>query len=246
MPLRPQRRNIICLILRQHLSTKFINPDMGSNRFGRAPAVAGQHNGLLYPKPAQSGKNVRHLLPQRIGDADDSRQLPVDCQIQMGVFQRQGVELFLLSGWNRTAFVLKNKVGAADEHTLLPDKAGNPMRHQVIHLRVELFVFEATALCFLHNGVGHRVGKMLFQAGRQPQHLRFLVPAEWYHPGYPGTGAGQGAGLIEYHRIGLGDLFQKLPALYRDMLPAGLTHGGEYGQRHGELQRAGKVHHQHR
>ena len=87
---------------------------------------------------------------------------------------------------------------------------------------------------------------MFLQAGRQPQHLRFLVSAEWYHPGYPGTGAGQGAGLIEYHRIRLGNLFQKLPALYRDMLPAGLTHGGEYGQRHGELQRAGKVHHQHR
>ena len=62
VPLCPQRRNIICLVLRQHLSTKFINPDMGSNRFGRAPAVTGQHDGLLYPKPAQDGKNVRYFF----------------------------------------------------------------------------------------------------------------------------------------------------------------------------------------
>ena len=141
---------------------------MGSNRFGRAPAVTGQHDGLLYPKPAQDGKNVRHLLPQRIGDADDSRQLTVDCQIQMRIFQRQGVEFLLFPGGNCAAFVLENEVGAADEHTFLPDKAGNPMRHQVIDFGVELLVFEAPALCFLHNGVGHRVGKMLFQAGRQP------------------------------------------------------------------------------
>ena len=235
MSLRPQRRYIICLILRQHLSTEIIDPDMGSNRFGRAPAVTGQHNGLLYPKPAQGGKNVRRFLPQRIGDADDSRQLPVDCQIQVGVFQRQGVELFLLSGGNRTAFVLKNKVGAADEYTLLPDGAGNPVRHQIIDLGVELFVSEAPALCLLHNGVGYRVGKMFLQAGRQTQHLCFLVPAERDYPHHLGAGAGEGAGLIKHNGIRPGDGFQKLPALYRDMLPAGLAHGRQYGKRHGKL-----------
>ena len=96
-------------------------------------------------------------------------------------------------------------------------------------------MFETPALCFLHNGVGHRVGEMFFQAGRQPQHFLFIAAVERNYLGYLGTGAGQGAGLIEYHRIGLGNLFQKLPALYRDMLPAGLTHGGEYGQGHGKL-----------
>ena len=86
MHLRPQRRYIICLILRQHLSTKFIDPDTRSNRFGCAPAVAGQHNDLLYPEPAQGGKNVLRFLTLRISDADDSCQLPVDCQVQMGAF----------------------------------------------------------------------------------------------------------------------------------------------------------------
>ena len=44
-----------------------------------------------------------------------------------------------------TAFVLKNKVGAADEHTLLPDRAGNPMRHQIIDLGVEFLCLLYTA-----------------------------------------------------------------------------------------------------
>lgn len=76
---------------------------------------------------------------------------------------------------------------------------------------------------------------MLLQAGRQPQHLRFPVPAERDYPHNLGTGTGEGACLIKHNGIRPVDGFQKLPALHGDMLPAGFAHGRQYGKRHGKL-----------
>lgn len=56
VPLCPQRRNIICLVLRQHLSTKFINPDMGSNRFGRAPLSPVSMTAFCIPSPRRTAR----------------------------------------------------------------------------------------------------------------------------------------------------------------------------------------------
>ena len=57
---------------------------------------------------------------------------------------------------------------------------------------------------------------------------------------------GQSSRLVEDHGISLAELFEEFAALDRDFMSARLAHGGEDAQRHGELQRAGEIHHQYR
>ena len=57
---------------------------------------------------------------------------------------------------------------------------------------------------------------------------------------------GQGAGLVKNDGVGGSHRLQELAALDGDMGPSRLPHGGEDRQRHGQLQGAGEVHHQHR
>ncbi len=55
---------------------------------------------------------------------------------------------------------------------------------------------------------------------------------------------GQGTRFIKHDGVGLGQGFQIFSALDGDVVVAALAHGGEDGQRHGELEGAGEVHHQ--
>ena len=57
---------------------------------------------------------------------------------------------------------------------------------------------------------------------------------------------GQRAGLVKDDGIGVGQSLQILAALDRDMVAAALTHGGQHGQRHRQLERTGKIDHQDR
>ena len=57
---------------------------------------------------------------------------------------------------------------------------------------------------------------------------------------------GQGAGLVKDDGIGSRHSLQEFAALDGDVGASRLPHGGEDGQRHGQLQRAREVHHQYR
>ena len=105
---------------------------------------------------------------------------------------------------------------------------------------------QAPALGLLHHGVGHGMGEVLLQTGSQPQHFGFLFATEGHHLSHPGAGVGQGAGLVENDGVGGSHRLQELAALDGDMGPSRLPHGREDGQRHGQFQGAGEVHHQHR
>ena len=164
----------------------------------------------------------------------------------MGILRRQGVKAFLLALWNDAALILKDKVRAADEDSLLIDGACDAVSHQILHLGVVLLVAQAPALRLLHHGVGHGMGEVLLQAGGQPQHFGFLLGAERYHLSHPGAGVGQSAGLVKDDGIGSRHSLQEFAALDGDVGASRLPHGGEDGQRHGQLQGAGEVHHQHR
>ena len=58
-------------------------------------------------------------------------------------------------------------------------------------------------------------------------------------------GVGERAGLVEDDGIRVRDRFDEASALDGDMMRAALAHRGEHGNRHGQLQRAGEIHHQH-
>ena len=105
---------------------------------------------------------------------------------------------------------------------------------------------QAPAFGLLHHGVGHGMWEVFLQTGSQPQHFGFLFAAEGHHLSHPGTGVGQGAGLVENDGVGRSHRLQELAALDSDMGPSRLPHGGEDGQRHSQFQCAGEVHHQHR
>ena len=120
------------------------------------------------------------------------------------------------------------------------------MGHQVLHLGVALLVAQVPALGLLHHGVGHGVREMFLQTGGKAQHLRRLHTIEGDDSGHPGTGMGEGAGLVKDNGIRAGHSLQELASLDRDVLPPRLTHGREHRQGHGQFQGTGEVYHEHR
>ena len=164
----------------------------------------------------------------------------------MGILLRQGVKTGLILRRDDTAFILKDEVGAADKDPFPIDITDNTVGHQILYLGMELIMGQSPLFGFLYDCVGHGVGKMLFQASRQPQHFCFLPSAEGNDSLHPGAGVGQGAGLVKDNDIRCRHGFQELAALDGDMGLACLPHGRQHRQRHGQLQSAGEVHHQHR
>ena len=162
----------------------------------------------------------------------------------MGILVRQGIVPLLFPLRNGTVFVLKDKMGTPDDHTLAVDFADNTVGHNVLHLGVHFLMGQPPLPGGLDNRVGHGMGEMLLQAGGQSQHICLILPSEGNDLRNHRAGMGQGAGLIKDHRICLGNCFQILAALYRHMEPAGLPHSGEDSQGHCQLQGTGEVHHE--
>ncbi len=136
-------------------------------------------------------------------------------------------------------------MGAANDDPPAVYRAGDAVGHQVLHLGVHLLVGQAPLLGGLNHGVGHGVGEVLLQAGGQAEHFRLLVPTEGDHLGHHGAGMGQGTRLVKDDGVRLGHGLQVFSALHGHMEAAGLAHGGENRQGHGQFQSAGEVHHQH-
>ena len=232
------------LVLRQDLGAVLVHPHGGGHGAGSPLAVAGHHH---EPGDAQAPQ-LRHdggsLRPQGVLHAEDGGQLAGDGQKQVGILVRQGGEAFLLALRQGAALVLEDEVVAADDHLFPVHPAGDAVGHHVLHFGVPLLVAEVPLPGGVHHGVGHGVGVVLFETGGQPQHLVLGVPAEGHHQGQAGHGVGQGAGLVKDDGLRLGGGLQELAALHPDAALAALPHGGEDGDGHGELQRAGEVHHQ--
>ena len=186
------------------------------------------------------------LFPQGIHNADHCRQPSRNAQIEMGVFLRQRVEFRLFALRDYAAFVLKDKVGAADDNLFVLHGAGNAVSHHILHLRVVFLVIQPQPPGFRHHSVGHGVGIVLLQTGGQTQHFTGTVPVKGHNLGYGRGGAGQRAGFVKHHGIGLSHSLHKPAALDGNMIPAALPHGGEHGNGHGQLQCAGEVHHENR
>ena len=95
----------------------------------------------------------------------------------------------------------------------------------------------------IHDRIGDGMWKMFLQAGGLPQELVRLFTVERDDLRHRGTRSCEGSCLVKYDRIGIG--FEVFPALYIDLGNGSLPDRGKHRQRHGELQRAGIIHHQH-
>ena len=189
---------------------------------------------------------IHRLDAQGVRDTDNCGQYAADRQIQVAVLLRQGVEGVLLSRRDSAALILKDEVGTANDDPPAVYRAGDAVGHQVLHLGVHLLVGKPPLPGGLDHGVGHGVREVFLQARGQTEHFRLLVPTKGDHLGHHGAGMGQGTSLVKDDGVRLGHGLQVLSALHGHMEAAGLAHGGENRQRHGQFQSAGEVHHQHR
>ena len=233
------------LVLGQHLSAIVVNVQFLCNGSRRAAVVPGEHDDLLDPGTVEEAYDLLCLRAQRVIDADGRGEPPADGQVQPGAIRLQGVKRRLILGQNLHALVLKDKVAAADDSPLAPDLGGDAVGHHVFHFAVHLPVVQAPLPGGAHHGVCHRVGEMLLQAGGHAQHFPLILSPEGYDLPHRGAGVGEGAGLVKDHGVRAAQNLHVLAALDRDLVVAGLPHGREDAQGHGELQGAGKIHHQH-
>ena len=109
------------------------------------------------------------------------------------------------------------------------------MGDNVFHLGMHLFMHQPPPHGFRHNGVGHRMGEMLLQAGGDPQHLVRI-------PSFKGDDAGdhrlclcKRTRFVKNNGIRFRHRFQIAASFYGDLERAGLAHGRKHRQRHGEL-----------
>ena len=118
------------------------------------------------------------------------------------------------------------------------------MGDNILYFTVHLAVGKPLLFGSLHDRICDRMRKVFFKAGCHAKHLTRVFPIKRYHLRNSRTGFRERTGLVENDGIRLADFLHEASAFYSDMVAACLTHGRKNAQRHGKLQRAGKVHHE--
>ena len=234
------------LVLREYFGEIGIHADRLCDCAGGLFVVTGHHDQLGHAEFPQSADDISRFRAQRILNADDCRQHTGDSQVQVRIRIWQGVKLGLLPCRDDAVLILKDKVMAADDDLLPVDTAGNAVRDQILHTRMALLMAQTAARCLRDDRFGHGVRIVLLQTGSQTQHIRLVIAAEGHNLCDFRLGARQRTGLVKDDRASLGHSLKEPPALDGQVMIAGLSHGGEYGDRHRELECAGEIDHQHR
>ena len=118
------------------------------------------------------------------------------------------------------------------------------MSDDVIHLRVHFRVFKALLSRSIHNGFGHGVREVFFQACCDPQHFIVGFITEVDDGSYDRHGFRQRSRLIEYDSRCFSNSFHVFAALDHDVVLSGLSDRRKHRHRHSQFQCTGKVDHQ--
>ena len=118
------------------------------------------------------------------------------------------------------------------------------MGDNILYFTVHLAVGKSLRFGCLYDRICYRMRKMFLKAGCHAKHLTLVFPIKRDHRTNGRACVRERAGLVEDHGIRLADFLHEASAFYSDMVTACLTHGRKNAQRHGKLQRAGKVHHE--
>ena len=232
------------LILREDFRIEFIHSEAAGDSLGSPAAVSCHHDHSREACAVEGFHNALRLFPDRILDTDHCRQFVVQSKIKQRAVVGKGIIFFLCALGERTFFILKNKMPASDQRPDSIDGTGDPVCHDIFHLRVPLLVDQASLRSLPDDRIGDRVGEMFLQAGRKAQKLILIMIPKGNDLAHTRCGVGQGSGFVKDDRIGLSDCLQELAALDVDMMVAALPHGREDTDRHCQLQRAGEIHHQ--
>ena len=195
----------------------FVHADLFCDRRCCSLAVASHHDDFCKSFPFQLADNLFCLFTHRILNAEHCFQYVVNCQIQMGILQRQLIEALLVFRTDPALLIFKYKVGAADHHTLFPNIRGNAMCNDIFHLGMYFLMFQIALCRRAHNRLRHRMRKMLLQTCCQTQKIVFLFLTECDNRMQCRLRFGQRTGLIEYDGGSLGKRFQIFSALYGDL-----------------------------
>ena len=142
--------------------------------------------------------------------------------------------------------VFDHEMLRADDDALAVKRAGNAVRHDVLHLGVAFAGLEVLLGRGAHDGAGHRVREVLFQAGGEAQHLVGIPAVEREHARHLRRCLGERARFVEHDGVGLGHALKMLRTLHGEAGLRRLAHGGQHGDGTGKLQRARVVNHERR
>ena len=246
MPLGARTADILRLILRQNLRAELVHADLRRHSRRGCAVIARHHDGMRNAAFMQGADNLPRLRTERVGHTDDRRERSRNAEVQMRIFGRQRSEFFLLARGDRTALVLKDEMCAPDDDLFPVDTAGNAVRHHILHAGVVFLMVQPARLCLVDHRIRHGVRVVLLKAGGKAEHFVLVPTAEGHNLRHTRRGIGQGSRLVKDHRVGIRNRLKEAPALDGEVMRMPFPHGGKHRDGHGELQRAGEVHHQHR
>ena len=116
--------------------------------------------------------------------------------------------------------------------------------HDVLDLRVQLFMIESLLLRTTDDGIRHGVRIVLLETGCHAKHLVGILVPEGDDIDETRYRVGQGAGLIKDDGVRLRHGFHELAALDGDTVIPRFLDRRQHRKRYRELQGAGVVHHQ--
>ena len=233
------------LILWKDLGVVLVHADRRRYGLRRSVAVAGHHNELRKAERAQTADDVGSLRAQRVLNADDRREHTARGEIEMRILCRERFKLFLFPRGDDALLVLKHEVVAADDDLFAVHAACDAVRDDIAHARMAFLMGDMAVFRLGHDGLGHGVRVVLFKTRSEREHVVFFLAAERHDCRHARSGMGQRAGLIKDDGVRLRHRLHEAAAFDGDVMDAGFLHAGEHRDRHGELERAREIDHQH-
>ena len=143
----------------------------------------------------------------------------------MGISWGTAFEQVFLTLRDTAVLIFKDEVMGPDDNPFVPDTGSNPMSYDVFHFTMEFIMGDAFIGSLTHNGIGHRVGKMFFQAGGIAKDRFPTVTIKANDVSNLRLGKGQCSRLIKDNGIRLCHRFEELATLDRDLVGTAFTHG---------------------
>ena len=217
---------------------------MFRNTFCSIQAIARQHHHILDATFTQSANGIRSFFTRRVANANGTRQLSANAEVNHGRSTRLFVNNRLVCFGNIDLFIFNDKVLASDDHALALERSCDTVRHDVLHIGMFFGVIDIAFHCRLDNRTSHAMREMFLDACRNFQDSLFGIFAKRNNLFKPRFCLRERSRLVEHNRIGKSKFFQVLAALHRQVHIRRFTQRRNHGNRRRELYRARVIHHQ--
>ena len=212
--------DVIGLVCRQYLGKVAIHPELLGELAGRRLMVAGDDRDVLDAALTQAADDAADFGTYRRPQLECAAQLVVDGDHHHRVaFAVRLIERRLdLSGQRHTLRL--REAAAADAHSMhaietIGDADGDAVTDLELG-RVGGWQAQPLLGCLLQDRQRNRVVELPLRRGREAQDLPWTKAVGANYPPDFGPIAGQGAGLVEQHRIDLRQQIERPPVLDQD------------------------------